>query len=193
MFISHKIRLIFCCFAVVMLSSCATWQPISKYGDRAQTVISPNYQYEKNQKIVVLPFVASGKDTEGYEHGTADKFILKVMELGLYTIVDKGMVESFYYEQGIKDGATLTKKQLELIKEELGVDLVFYGTVNYVYVPSKRYGDTSLGSYYSLKSESLKTVSTATGEVVIISFTSSSYCGSLSQEIVYSIKKKLGL
>ena len=188
---------------IILFQSCVTTTQIpttSRYGDKAQTIVSPNYQYSRNQRIVIMPFQATGKDRPESELGITDKFTVKIMELGLYTIIDKGMVESFYHEYGIAENATLNKKQLELIKKELDVDLIFYGTVNYSYEPSRssggtnyngRYSESSRGGYYSLDNESLKVVSTTTGEVAITSYVSESYCGSLSQEMAYSIKKKI--
>ena len=191
------------CAFVLMAIASATEQQLStncEYGSKAQTVISPNYKYSKNQRIVIMPFQTTKERTEP-DLGTTDKFALKVMQLGLYTIIDRGMVESFYQEHGIAENATLNKKQLELIKKELGVDLVFYGTMDYTYVPSHyRSGSTFAtrnnqyyvpGDYY-LTQATLKGVSTVSGEVLITSVVSESpCCDSRSQEMVYSIKKKV--
>ena len=188
---------------IVFLQSCAiTRVSSSRYGDKAKIVVSPNYQYSRTQKIVVMPFQAIGKDRPESEFGTTDKFVLKIMELGLYTIIDRGMIESFYYEYDIAEDATLNRKQLELIKEELGVDLIFYGAIDYSYKPSVSSGETdksgnysesSRGGYYALQSESLRVVSTTTGEVVMTAYASDSYCGSMSQEMAYAINKKVSM
>lgn len=192
------------------MQACATRTRVpisSRYGDKAQTIISPNYQYLRGQKIVIMPFQATGKGRPESELGVTDKFAVKLMELGLYTIIDKGTVENFYQGRDIGKNITLSNRQLELIKKELGIDLVFYGTVNYTHVPSSSYsksshfgssggssGDSSGGSrgdHYLVDSESLNAVSTATGEVMITSYVSESFCGSLSQEMAYSIGKKV--
>ena len=186
---------------IVFLQSCSITRVSSiRYGDKAKIMVSPNYQYSRTQKIVVMPFQVTGKDRPESDFVITDKFVLKIMELGLYTIIDKGMIENFYSEYDISEDETLNKKQLELIKEELGVDLIFYGTIDYLYKPSVSSGETdksgnysesSRGGYYALQAESIRVVSTTTGEVVMTSYASDSYCGSLSQEMAYAINKKV--
>jgi hypothetical protein len=88
----------------------------------------------------------------------------------------------------------LKKDDLNRIGQQLNIDAIVFGTVNWNYIPGKAYisayGGSSKEGRYEIESMTAKFVNVISGEVVISAHTESSY-ESYEQSIANGIKSSI--
>jgi hypothetical protein len=170
---------IFLVLALFSIWSCASVEPPVLPGFTARTTISPEFEFTPGMRIAVLPFTVLGNPDRTIDVTEADRFCVKLQELG-FTIVES----LIFQEHGLHLQGLIPQKDWEEVQQALDIDYLVFGTINYAYQPS--YSLAGKGRYVPV-SASVRFVGARTGEVAIIA-TTERVAGSMGEELGESIK-----
>lgn len=81
------------------------------------------------KKIAVLPFQNNSKDEFAPER-IRDIVITQILAMGIFDVVDKGVVDSVLREEAVEAGKPIDRQALRRIGQRLGVEVVALGTID---------------------------------------------------------------
>jgi len=168
---------------LLLFAACVTPTDLPPAEPATVVRVAPAFAIEPGLRVAVLPFVVTGHPERTRDITAADILGVKLAEAG-FVLVDS----TLFCCHDLNLEALLPTSDLAAIREELAVEVIAFGTVNYAYDS----GSQSLlgkGRYY-LDSASVRLVSLATGEVLVIA-TVRGIEGSPAAALGESIKRAL--
>lgn len=81
------------------------------------------------KKVAVLPLQNNSKDEYAPER-IRDITITQMLAMGLFDVIDKGVVDSVLREEAIEPGKPVDRQALRRIGQRLGVEVVALGTID---------------------------------------------------------------
>ena len=119
----RKCFLLACVLLIIILSGCGV-------KTSSQSFLREDTELGFVQRVAVLPFENHSKD-EFAAARARDFTITQGLAMGLFDIVDKGLVDSVLHEEVIEPGAPLDESITKRLGQRLKVQAILLGAVNY--------------------------------------------------------------
>ena len=141
---------------LAMLTSCSR---------HPRLYFKPAYDFFGSKKIAVLPFENLSVD-EGAGEKVQKIFLVELLKERKWEVLEPGEVEKALKELRIRATDKLSSERARQLKEKLGVDWIFFGTVLEFSAPRPGSGEVPVVSL------SARVLDAATGEIVWAAFAS---------------------
>lgn len=119
----RKCFLLACVLLIIILSGCGV-------KTSSQSFLREDTELGFVQRVAVLPFENHSKD-EFAAARARDFTITQGLAMGLFDIVDKGLVDSVLHEEVIEPGAPLDESITKRLGQRLKVQAILLGAVDY--------------------------------------------------------------
>lgn len=96
---------------------------------RSESFLRENVDIGFVKKVAVLPLENNSKDEYAPER-VRDITITQILAMGLFDVIDKGVVDSVLREEAIDPGKPVDRQALRRIGQRLSVEVVMLGTID---------------------------------------------------------------
>lgn len=156
---------------IVILNSCAS---------KPKVIISSSFK-TRRAKIAILPFSSIGKDDIDFNE--SDKLTPYCIEMG-FIVVERTKLQQVFEELNLELKGVLSKNNMNKVGKILGVDMIIFGAREYSREEEE----------FVLKSQSIRFVDVATGEVLISSYYRPNDKGEdITRQMALAIKERIML
>lgn len=116
------ISFVLLCLVALALAGCSAKA-------RSDSFLRENVDIGFVKKVAVLPFQNNSKDEHAPER-IRDITITQILAMGIFDVVDKGVVDSVLREEAIEPGKPIDRQALRRIGQRLGVEVLALGTID---------------------------------------------------------------
>jgi TolB-like protein len=116
------LQLLLLCVLVAGMAGCSARA-------RSESFLRENVDISFVKKVAVLPFQNNSKDEFAPER-IRDITTTQILAMGLFDVIDKGLVDSVLREEAIEPGKPVDRQALRRIGQRLGVEVVAMGTID---------------------------------------------------------------